>query len=140
MADRHAEEEEDGEVDEEELKAFLDAQLADVLEACQEGENQESNKYSVPASKADDALRTCKLLVKGSVHPNDYENILFLFLVCLDVIMTWWMLFWPSDDAEAGSIQPHDEQRGRGGERGDRGDEAERVDTREPRRTSCCFR
>lgn len=69
------EEEEDDEVDEEELEAFLDGQLGDRLPFLQEGsrqgiaiENQEHNAFGIPTSKAEDALSTCELHVKGLVH------------------------------------------------------------------------
>lgn len=83
MADRQAEGVEEGdeeeEVDEEELEAFLDGQLADGLPFLQEGSNQggehqEINTLCVPPSKAEGALRTCKLPVKGSVHPNNTKD------------------------------------------------------------------
>lgn len=81
-ADRHEEEEDDEEVDEAELEAFLDGQLADRLPFLQEGsrqgiafENQEHDVFCIPSSKGEEALRTCKYHVKGSVHQN-YKNIL----------------------------------------------------------------
>lgn len=118
-ADRQDDEEvEDEEVDEAELEAFLDGQLADMPFLQQEGsrqgialENQEHNTFSIPSSKAEDALRTCKFHHKRSVHLKLYRTFL-----------TYLYLFCSSGDAEAGSFQPHDEQRGRGGERGDRGE------------------
>ena len=68
-------EEELDEVDEKELEAFLDGQLENRLSLLQEGsrqgiafENQEHNAFGLPTSKAEDALRTCKLHVKGSVR------------------------------------------------------------------------
>lgn len=81
VADRREEEEDDEEVDEAELEAFLDGQLAEGLPFLQEEsrqgvsvENQEHTAFGIPSSKAEDALRTCKLHVKASVHPN-YKNI-----------------------------------------------------------------
>ncbi len=75
VADRQEEELEDEEVDEAELEAFLDGQLADGLPFLQEGsrqgialENQELNAFTVPSSKGEEALRTCKLQDEGSVH------------------------------------------------------------------------
>lgn len=82
IADRQEEEEdeEDEEVDEAELEAFLDGQLADRLPFLQEGsrqgialENQEHNAFVLPSSKGEEALKTCKFQVKGSVHLN-YKN------------------------------------------------------------------
>uniref|UniRef100_A0A665U8Y5 Rho guanine nucleotide exchange factor (GEF) 12b n=1 Tax=Echeneis naucrates TaxID=173247 RepID=A0A665U8Y5_ECHNA len=68
VADRQEEEEEDEEVDEAELEAFLDGQLADRLPFLQqEGsrrgiaiEDQEHSAFGVTSSKAEDALQTCK--------------------------------------------------------------------------------
>lgn len=82
VADRQEEEVEDEEVDEAELEAFLDGQLAErhpflQQEGCRRGiamDSQEHNSFSV--SKAEDALQTCKFHVKGSVHTND-KNIFF---------------------------------------------------------------
>ncbi|XP_023286681.1 rho guanine nucleotide exchange factor 12-like isoform X2 [Seriola lalandi dorsalis] len=70
VADRREEEEEDEEVDEAELEAFLDGQLADRLPFLQqEGsrrgiaiENQEHNPFGVASSKAEDALQTLAML------------------------------------------------------------------------------
>uniref|UniRef100_A0A669DRA1 Rho guanine nucleotide exchange factor 12 n=1 Tax=Oreochromis niloticus TaxID=8128 RepID=A0A669DRA1_ORENI len=64
MADRQEEEEQNGEVDEAELEAFLDGQLAERL--LQEGsrlgialENEEEhNAFVMPCSKAEEALKT----------------------------------------------------------------------------------
>ncbi|KAM7397600.1 hypothetical protein PAMA_005756 [Pampus argenteus] len=68
VADGQDEEREE-EVDEEELEAFLDGQLADRLPFLQEGsrqgiafENQEDNTFGIPASKAEDALKTLVML------------------------------------------------------------------------------
>uniref|UniRef100_A0A7N8XBM7 Rho guanine nucleotide exchange factor (GEF) 12b n=1 Tax=Mastacembelus armatus TaxID=205130 RepID=A0A7N8XBM7_9TELE len=69
VADTREEEGEEEEVDEAELEAFLDAQLAERLpflqqEGSRQGfaiENQEHIEFSIPTSKAEDALRTCKL-------------------------------------------------------------------------------
>ena len=77
VADRQEEEEEDEELDEAELEAFLDGQLADRLpflqqEGSRQGiaiENQEQDEFGAPPSKAEDALRTCEFHVKGPVHP-----------------------------------------------------------------------
>ena len=77
-ADRREEEEEDEEVDEAELEAFLDGQLAERLpflqqEGSRQGiaiENQEHGAFCLPNSKAEDALRTCKFHVKGTGHQN----------------------------------------------------------------------
>ncbi|XP_023129398.2 rho guanine nucleotide exchange factor 12 isoform X2 [Amphiprion ocellaris] len=65
-ADRPEEDEEDEDVDEAELEAFLDGQLADRLlqEGSRQGiaiENEELNAFGLP-SKADDALRTLSML------------------------------------------------------------------------------
>ncbi|XP_067347892.1 rho guanine nucleotide exchange factor 12 isoform X2 [Channa argus] len=68
--DRHVEEVEDEEVDEAELEAFLDGQLADShpflqQEGSRQGiaiENQEPHAFSIPCSKAEDALRTLTML------------------------------------------------------------------------------
>uniref|UniRef100_A0A3Q4BI26 Rho guanine nucleotide exchange factor (GEF) 12b n=1 Tax=Mola mola TaxID=94237 RepID=A0A3Q4BI26_MOLML len=59
------EEEENVEVDEAELEAFLDRQLADGLPLQQDGlrfpgDNQEHDTFSVPSSKSEEALRTRK--------------------------------------------------------------------------------
>uniref|UniRef100_A0A8D3D6B7 Rho guanine nucleotide exchange factor 12-like n=1 Tax=Scophthalmus maximus TaxID=52904 RepID=A0A8D3D6B7_SCOMX len=70
------EEEEDEELNEAELEAFLDGQLADRLpflqqEGSRQGlavENQEHSAFVAASSKAEDALRTCKFHVKGSVR------------------------------------------------------------------------
>ncbi|XP_040006687.1 rho guanine nucleotide exchange factor 12-like isoform X2 [Xiphias gladius] len=70
VADRREEEEEDEEVDEAELEAFLDGQLADRLpflqqEGSRQGiaiENQEPSAFGIPSSKAEDALRTLAML------------------------------------------------------------------------------
>ncbi|XP_051793607.1 rho guanine nucleotide exchange factor 12 isoform X1 [Acanthochromis polyacanthus] len=64
--DRPGEDEEDEEVDEAELEAFLDGQLADRLlqEGSRQGiaiENEELNAFGLP-SKAEDALRTLSML------------------------------------------------------------------------------
>uniref|UniRef100_A0A4W6D5U3 Rho guanine nucleotide exchange factor (GEF) 12b n=1 Tax=Lates calcarifer TaxID=8187 RepID=A0A4W6D5U3_LATCA len=83
-ADRQDDEEvEDEEVDEAELEAFLDGQLADMPFLQQEGsrqgialENQEHNTFSIPSSKAEDALRTCKFHLKRSVHLKLYRTFL----------------------------------------------------------------
>ncbi|GAA6233517.1 rho guanine nucleotide exchange factor 12-like [Lates japonicus] len=69
-ADRQDDEEvEDEEVDEAELEAFLDGQLADIPFLQQEGsrqgiaiENQEHSTFGIPSSKAEDALRTLAML------------------------------------------------------------------------------
>ncbi|XP_053297394.1 rho guanine nucleotide exchange factor 12 isoform X1 [Pleuronectes platessa] len=66
-ADRQEEEEEDEELDEAELEAFLDGQLADRLhqEGSRQGiaiENLEEDEFGVPPSKAEDALRTLAVL------------------------------------------------------------------------------
>ena len=65
VAGRPVEDEE--EVDEAELEAFLDGQLADRLlqEGSRQGialENEEHTVFDIPSSKAEEALRTCKLL------------------------------------------------------------------------------
>ncbi|XP_044077360.1 rho guanine nucleotide exchange factor 12-like isoform X2 [Siniperca chuatsi] len=69
VADRQEEEEDDEEVDEAELEAFLDGQLADRLPFLQEGsrqgiaiENQEHNAFDIPSSKGEEALRTLAML------------------------------------------------------------------------------
>ncbi|KAK2828410.1 hypothetical protein Q5P01_019444 [Channa striata] len=70
VADRQEEEVENEEVDEAELEAFLDGQLADrhpflQQERSRQGiaiENQDHNAYSLPSSKAEDALRTLTML------------------------------------------------------------------------------
>ncbi|XP_030010087.1 rho guanine nucleotide exchange factor 12-like isoform X2 [Sphaeramia orbicularis] len=62
LADRQEEEEEDGEVDEAELEAFLDGQLADRLQEESQQENQQQNSLSIPSSKAEEALRTLAML------------------------------------------------------------------------------
>ncbi|XP_008302862.1 rho guanine nucleotide exchange factor 12-like isoform X2 [Stegastes partitus] len=66
-AGRQEVDEEDVEVDEAELEAFLDGQLADRLlqEGSRQGiaiENDELNPFSLPSSKAEDALRTLSML------------------------------------------------------------------------------
>ncbi|XP_067464922.1 rho guanine nucleotide exchange factor 12-like isoform X2 [Thunnus thynnus] len=68
VANRQGEEEDD-EVDEEELEAFLDGQLGDTLPFLPEGsrqgiaiENQEHNVFGLPTSKAEDALKTLETL------------------------------------------------------------------------------
>lgn len=81
VADRR-EEEEDEEVDEAELEAFLDGQLADRLPFLQqEGsrrgiaiENEERDLFSVTSSKAEDALQTCKFYLNGTVHPKKIKK------------------------------------------------------------------
>ncbi|XP_071362686.1 rho guanine nucleotide exchange factor 12 isoform X2 [Trachinotus anak] len=70
VADRREEEEEDEEVDEAELEAFLDGQLAERLpflqqEGSRQGiaiENQEHSAFGVASSKAEDALQTLAML------------------------------------------------------------------------------
>ncbi|XP_078122077.1 rho guanine nucleotide exchange factor 12 isoform X1 [Sander vitreus] len=69
VADRQEGEEDDEEVDEAELEAFLDGQLADGLPFLQDGshqgiavKNQEQNTFSLPCSKGEDALRTLAML------------------------------------------------------------------------------
>ncbi|XP_026183905.1 rho guanine nucleotide exchange factor 12 isoform X2 [Mastacembelus armatus] len=70
VADTREEEGEEEEVDEAELEAFLDAQLAERLpflqqEGSRQGfaiENQEHIEFSIPTSKAEDALRTLAML------------------------------------------------------------------------------
>uniref|UniRef100_A0A672ZFG3 Rho guanine nucleotide exchange factor (GEF) 12b n=1 Tax=Sphaeramia orbicularis TaxID=375764 RepID=A0A672ZFG3_9TELE len=69
LADRQEEEEEDGEVDEAELEAFLDGQLADRLQEESQQENQQQNSLSIPSSKAEEALRTCEFTTRVSKHP-----------------------------------------------------------------------
>lgn len=54
------EEEHDEEVDEAELEAFLDRQLADGLTF-----RQEPSTFSEPSSKGEEALRTCRLKSKA---------------------------------------------------------------------------
>ncbi|KAE8287659.1 Rho guanine nucleotide exchange factor 12 Leukemia-associated RhoGEF [Larimichthys crocea] len=63
------EEEDDEEVDEAELEAFLDGQLADRMPFLQEGsrqgialENQDHDTFSLPTSKGEEALRTLAML------------------------------------------------------------------------------
>uniref|UniRef100_A0A7N6AQY8 Rho guanine nucleotide exchange factor (GEF) 12a n=1 Tax=Anabas testudineus TaxID=64144 RepID=A0A7N6AQY8_ANATE len=76
VAEKQEEEVEEEEVDEAELEAFLDGQLAErhpflQQEGSRRGiaiDSQEHNSFSIPASKAEDALQTCKFQVKGSVH------------------------------------------------------------------------
>lgn len=72
VADSQEEEEGDEEVDEAELEAFLDGQLADGLPFLQDGsrqgiENQELSTFGTPPSKGEEALRTCKFNFEGSV-------------------------------------------------------------------------
>ncbi|XP_059207320.1 rho guanine nucleotide exchange factor 12-like isoform X2 [Centropristis striata] len=70
VADRPEEEEENEEVDEAELEAFLDGQLAEGLPFLQEEESrqadaveiQEHNSFGIPSSKGEDALRTLAML------------------------------------------------------------------------------
>ncbi|XP_070699506.1 rho guanine nucleotide exchange factor 12-like [Pempheris klunzingeri] len=69
VADRPEEEEDDEEVDEAELEAFLDGRLADTLPFLQEGsrqgiaiEHREHNSFSVPPSKGEEALSTLAML------------------------------------------------------------------------------
>ncbi|XP_041807971.1 rho guanine nucleotide exchange factor 12-like isoform X3 [Chelmon rostratus] len=69
IADRREEEEDDEEVDEAELEAFLDGQLADrlpfLLEGSRQGiaiESQEHCAFSIPPSKGEEALRTLAML------------------------------------------------------------------------------
>lgn len=69
VADRREEDEDDEEVDEAELEAFLDGQLADGFPLLQEDsrqaiavENQEHDAFSVPSSKGEEALRTLAML------------------------------------------------------------------------------
>lgn len=72
-------EEEEEEVDETELEAFLDGQLADALPFLQEApppgvaaENLERGASGTLSSKGEEALRTRELqLIKGPVHPNN---------------------------------------------------------------------
>lgn len=115
VADSQEEEEEDQEVDEAELEAFLDGQLEDSLQdgSSQITENQEHGTFSIPSSKGEEALRTCKFHLINS-------------LPCLGVRYPSrngpTCILCPSGDAEAGSFQPHAEQRGRGGG----GEQAER--------------
>lgn len=59
------EEEEEGEVDEAELEAFLNGQLADRLlqERSRQGiaiEDEDHALFSTPSSKAEEALQTCR--------------------------------------------------------------------------------
>ncbi|KAI3373979.1 hypothetical protein L3Q82_022549 [Scortum barcoo] len=69
VVDRREEEEDDEEVDEAELEAFLDGQLADRMPFLQEGsrrgiafENPEHDTFCSPPSKAEEALRTLAML------------------------------------------------------------------------------
>ncbi|KAL7389784.1 hypothetical protein ABVT39_009758 [Epinephelus coioides] len=69
VADRQEEDEDDEEVDEAELEAFLDGQLAVGLPFLQEEsrqgiaiENQEHEAFGVPSSKGEEALRTLAML------------------------------------------------------------------------------
>lgn len=85
-ADRQ-EEELDG-VDEKELEAFLDGQLEDRLSLLQEGsrqgiafENQEYSAFGLPTSKAEDALRTCKLHIKESINLNNKIHLFKLVFI-----------------------------------------------------------
>lgn len=81
VADRQEEE-----VDEAELEAFLDGQLAErhpflQQEGSRRGiaiDSQQHNSLNI--SKAEDALQTCKFHVKGSVHTN-YKKTCFCLLV-----------------------------------------------------------
>ncbi|TKS83195.1 Rho guanine nucleotide exchange factor 12 [Collichthys lucidus] len=69
VGDRQEEEDDDEEVDEAELEAFLDGQLADRMPFLQEGsrqgialENQDQDTFSLPTSKGEEALRTLAML------------------------------------------------------------------------------
>lgn len=93
-----AEEEGDEEVDEAELEAFLDGQLADGLILLQDQEqNQEPRTFCELPSKGEEALRTCRL--------NSKDRILFF--------PVFPALLFHSGDAQASSVQPHAEELGR---------------------------
>lgn len=69
MVDSQEEEEDNEEVDEAELEAFLDEQLADLHDRSGlTGENQELDTFVTAPSKSEDALRTCKFHLNGSEH------------------------------------------------------------------------
>lgn len=113
LTDRRGEEEE---VDEEELQAFLDGELGNRLpflqdDSCQGivAENQENNPFSIPSSKAEDALRTRKfpfMFVWNSLFSLYYINSVQLREEhCNDVPEAWTFIwtymgpipesFWP---------------------------------------------
>uniref|UniRef100_A0A7N5ZSN9 Rho guanine nucleotide exchange factor (GEF) 12b n=1 Tax=Anabas testudineus TaxID=64144 RepID=A0A7N5ZSN9_ANATE len=81
VAEKQEEEVEEEEVDEAELEAFLDGQLAErhpflQQEGSRRGiaiDSQEHNSFSIPASKAEDALQTCKFQVKGGFMILDFS-------------------------------------------------------------------
>lgn len=76
VADRQGEVEDD-EVDEAELEAFLDGQLAErhpflQQEGSRQGialASQENATFSIPSSKAEEALHTCKVKVQHGKRP-----------------------------------------------------------------------
>lgn len=59
-SDNKEERPDEEDVDEAELEAFLDGQLADRLEQEPNQDNSITNALNLPPSKAEDALRTCK--------------------------------------------------------------------------------
>lgn len=69
MVDSQEEEEDNEEVDEAELEAFLDEQLADLHDRSGlSSENQELDTFVTAPSKSEEALRTCKFHLNGSEH------------------------------------------------------------------------
>lgn len=110
VPDRPEEEEEEEDVDEAELEAFLDGQLAHQL--LQEGSSQsiveendhiEFNSSSSSSSKADEALRTCKILLYFLKNVSKTFSPAFLSEQTVPC---------SSGDAETGYFHPHVEQRG----------------------------
>lgn len=90
-----AEEEGDEEVDEAELEAFLDGQLADGLIFLQDQEqNQEPRTFCELPSKGEEALRTCRLNSKDRI----------LSFPVFPAFLSH------SGDAQASSVQPHAEE------------------------------
>lgn len=76
MVDSQEEEEDNEEVDEAELEAFLDEQLADLHDgSALTGENQELDTFVAPPSKSEEALKTCKFHLNGSEHT--FKNLYF---------------------------------------------------------------
>ena len=106
------EEEENVEVDEAELEALLDRQLADGLPLGQDGlrfpgDNQENDTFSVPSSKSEEALRTRKSFSSAGR---------FVLLAACEMTSP----LCPSGLAEAGCVHSHAEHGGRAEQAGRR--------------------